>query len=48
MSSAKNLERHTMWCDDLAAKLLCVFALDRFGDYVSDQVGRTAFLAFQR
>ena len=26
------------WCGDLCAKLLCVFALDRFGDYLSDQV----------
>ncbi|BGP14619.1 TATA-binding protein-associated factor mot1 [Rhodosporidiobolus nylandii] len=33
-----NDERHRAWCEDLAAKLLCVFALDRFGDYVSDQV----------
>lgn len=31
-----------MWCDDLSAKLLCVFALDRFGDYISDQVRRDA------
>ncbi|GAA6002172.1 hypothetical protein JCM10207_003108 [Rhodosporidiobolus poonsookiae] len=33
-----NEARHRSWCEDLATKLLCVFALDRFGDYVSDQV----------
>ncbi|GAA5821317.1 hypothetical protein JCM11251_004568 [Rhodosporidiobolus azoricus] len=33
-----NEERHRAWCENLATKLLCVFALDRFGDYVSDQV----------
>ncbi|GAA5884682.1 hypothetical protein JCM6882_005348 [Rhodosporidiobolus microsporus] len=33
-----NEARHQAWCEDLATKLLCVFALDRFGDYVSDQV----------
>ncbi|KAK9470101.1 uncharacterized protein V1510DRAFT_432401 [Dipodascopsis tothii] len=26
------------WLEDLACRLCCVFALDRFGDYVSDQV----------
>ncbi|KAK4058278.1 TATA-binding protein-associated factor mot1 [Microbotryomycetes sp. JL221] len=34
----ENQARHTAWCEDLAARLLCVFALDRFGDYLSDQV----------
>ncbi|GAA5886029.1 hypothetical protein JCM5296_007067 [Sporobolomyces johnsonii] len=34
----ENEERHRVWAEDLAARLLCVFALDRFGDYVSDQV----------
>ncbi|KAF8654075.1 hypothetical protein AX16_003608 [Volvariella volvacea WC 439] len=29
---------HEKWCNDLAAKFLCVFVLDRFGDFVSDQV----------
>jgi hypothetical protein len=29
---------HERWCNALAAKLLCVFILDRFGDFVSDQV----------
>lgn len=40
LTTAQNEERHRRWCEDLAAKLLCVFALDRFGDYVSDQVSR--------
>jgi TATA-binding protein-associated factor len=26
------------WLEDLALRLLCVFALDRFGDYLSDEV----------
>ncbi|KAK2467010.1 hypothetical protein APHAL10511_001268 [Amanita phalloides] len=29
---------HEKWCNALAAKFLCVFVLDRFGDFVSDQV----------
>ncbi|KAI0086641.1 SNF2 chromatin remodeling protein [Irpex rosettiformis] len=29
---------HERWCNDLAAKFLCIFVLDRFGDFVSDQV----------
>lgn len=28
------------WLEDCAIHLLCVLALDRFGDFVSDQVGR--------
>lgn len=27
------------WLDDLACRLSCIFMLDRFGDYVSDNVG---------
>lgn len=26
------------WLEDCAVRLLCIFALDRFGDFVSDQV----------
>ncbi|XP_055908525.1 TATA-binding protein-associated factor 172 [Eupeodes corollae] len=29
---------HTLWLEDAALRLLCVLALDRFGDFVSDQV----------
>ncbi|KAJ7090312.1 SNF2 superfamily chromatin remodeling protein [Mycena belliarum] len=34
----ENAALHEKWCNDLAAKCLCVFVLDRFGDFVSDQV----------
>jgi len=37
-SLAENDGCHERWCNALAAKLLCVFILDRFGDFVSDQV----------
>jgi TATA-binding protein-associated factor len=37
-SLAENGDCHERWCNGLAAKLLCVFILDRFGDFVSDQV----------
>jgi len=32
---------HERWCNNLAAKLLCVSVLDRFGDFISDQVSQT-------
>ena len=32
---------HERWCNHLAVKLLCVSVLDRFGDFVSDQVIQT-------
>lgn len=35
---AENDIRHNEWLEDLAIRLLCVFSLDRFGDFVSDQV----------
>ncbi|GAA6038936.1 hypothetical protein JCM8097_000582 [Rhodosporidiobolus ruineniae] len=38
LTAEENEDRHTRWSEDLASKLLFVFALDRFGDYVSDQV----------
>ncbi|KAI5122989.1 hypothetical protein M0805_006867 [Coniferiporia weirii] len=34
----ENAFSHEQWCNALAAKFLCVFVLDRFGDFVSDQV----------
>ena len=37
-SPTENDACHERWCNALAAKLLCVFILDRFGDFVSDQV----------
>lgn len=38
ISEQENDSVHEKWCNDLAAKLLCVLVLDRFGDFVSDQV----------
>ncbi|KIJ17139.1 hypothetical protein PAXINDRAFT_130724 [Paxillus involutus ATCC 200175] len=38
VSTEENALAHEGWCNHLAAKLLCVFVLDRFGDFVSDQV----------
>lgn len=35
----KMLRQHQEWIEDLIIRLLCVFALDRFGDFVSDEVG---------
>ncbi|KAJ7771662.1 SNF2 superfamily chromatin remodeling protein [Mycena metata] len=35
---SENAALHEKWCNDLSAKCLCVFVLDRFGDFVSDQV----------
>ncbi|KAJ7581379.1 SNF2 superfamily chromatin remodeling protein [Mycena floridula] len=35
---AENELTHEKWCNDLSAKFLCVFVIDRFGDFVSDQV----------
>lgn len=37
-SRAENDALNNRWLDDLACRLCCVFALDRFGDYVSDTV----------
>ncbi|XP_063047545.1 TATA-binding protein-associated factor 172 isoform X2 [Engraulis encrasicolus] len=32
------LQQHQEWLEDVVIRLLCVFALDRFGDFVSDEV----------
>ncbi|KAL8688214.1 MAG: hypothetical protein Q9218_005820 [Villophora microphyllina] len=37
-SRACNNKRNDEWLDDLACRLCCVFMLDRFGDYISDNV----------
>ena len=31
-------ESHQLYLEDVSLRLLCVLALDRFGDFVSDQV----------
>lgn len=38
MTSEQQDEAHNQWLEDAALRLLCVLALDRFGDFVSDQV----------
>jgi TATA-binding protein-associated factor len=38
MSADEQTEAHNNWLEDAALRLLCVLALDRFGDFVSDQV----------
>ncbi|KAL1971156.1 hypothetical protein VTN77DRAFT_107 [Rasamsonia byssochlamydoides] len=37
-SRAENNNLNRKWLEDLACRLLCVFMLDRFGDYISDNV----------
>ena len=32
------VEANQKWLEDASIRLLCVFALDRFADFVSDQV----------
>lgn len=31
-------ELHQLWLEDVSLRLICVLGLDRFGDFVSDQV----------
>lgn len=47
LSEAQNEIAHEKWCNDLAAKFLCIFVLDRFSDFVSDQVGSFVILPFR-
>lgn len=37
-SRLQNDDSNRRWLDDLACRLCCVFMLDRFGDYISDNV----------
>ncbi|KAH8692814.1 putative TBP associated factor [Talaromyces proteolyticus] len=37
-SRTENNSLNRKWLNDLACRLLCVFMLDRFGDYISDNV----------
>ncbi len=34
------------WLEDLALRLICVLALDKFGDYVSDEVRFTFIFVY--
>ena len=36
-SAAECASHNQAWLGDIASRLLCVFALDRFGDFASDQ-----------
>lgn len=36
-SEEANKRRNASWLEDLACRLCCIFALDRFADYVADQ-----------
>ncbi|XP_075232109.1 TATA-binding protein-associated factor 172-like isoform X2 [Lycorma delicatula] len=38
MPSSQMEELHQLWLEDVSLRLVCVLALDRFGDFVSDQV----------
>ncbi|GAA5936334.1 DNA-binding ATPase [Sporobolomyces koalae] len=38
VTALENSIKHEEWAGDVVARLSCVLALDRFGDYVSDQV----------
>lgn len=38
MTTEEQEEAHNHWLEDAVLRLLCVLALDRFGDFVSDQV----------
>ncbi|KAK9885123.1 hypothetical protein WA026_010638 [Henosepilachna vigintioctopunctata] len=38
MTAEQMKECHQAWLEDMAIRLLCVLALDRFGDFVSDAV----------
>ncbi|KIM49246.1 hypothetical protein M413DRAFT_438417 [Hebeloma cylindrosporum] len=38
LSALENEIAHEKWCNDLAAQLLCIFVLDRFSDFITDQV----------
>ncbi|MGH0155648.1 UNVERIFIED_CONTAM: hypothetical protein FKN15_033634 [Acipenser sinensis] len=37
VSLEKMEQQHQEWLEDLVIRLLCIFALDRFGDFVSDE-----------
>ncbi|KAG5519323.1 hypothetical protein PMAC_001948 [Pneumocystis sp. 'macacae'] len=38
LSKVENNKKNKIWFEDVACKLTCIFALDHFGDYISDQV----------
>lgn len=38
LSELENKKGHKEWIVDVLLRLICVLSLDRFGDFVSDQV----------
>ena len=38
LTTEQNVERQSMWLEDVSLRLLALIATDRFGDFVSDQV----------
>ncbi len=38
LSEVENKKGHNEWIVDVLLRLICVLSLDRFGDFVSDQV----------
>lgn len=38
MTSEEQVASHNIWLEDIALRILSVMALDRFGDFISDQV----------
>lgn len=46
-TEAANRQAHETWCNDLAAKILCILVLDRFCDFSSDQVGHNKIFHFR-
>jgi len=42
------LHSNSRWLEDCSIRLLCVLALDRFGDFTSDQVHHHVIASLQR
>jgi TATA-binding protein-associated factor len=38
MSAHQMAQANRQWLEDLALRIVCILALDRFGDFVSDEV----------
>ncbi|KAA1101050.1 TATA-binding protein-associated factor mot1 [Puccinia graminis f. sp. tritici] len=38
VTCSRNAEQHQLWMEDIGLRLICLLSLDRFGDYVGDQV----------
>ena len=38
LNHRQRADEHAAWLEDMAIRLVCVLALDRFGDYMREQV----------